>query len=164
MNLNYLYMHNNNDKKIKRFFNLFIKSSQAAFEDPFIGPNLSPYMNRDKIKLFCEEVNQKSSILKPGLKLLVRLYLFDDKSFFFIIKGVPFSLLLKLLLNIKFNKFNLVTKVITIFDAYDMIYLKNIFNTQYLSYDNFLFKTHLFNNVYSIKNLIILKDIKINND
>ena len=145
------------DKKIKRFFNLFIKSSEAAFEDPFIGPNLSPYMSRDKIKLFCDEVNKKSNCLKTGIKLLVRLYLFDDKSFFFIIKGIPFALLLKLLLNIKFNKFNISTKRISIFDAYNMIYLKNIFNNTLLPYNSILLKYQLINNLYSIKNLSLVK-------
>ncbi len=145
------------DKKIKRFFNLFIKSSEAAFEDPFIGPNLSPYMSRDKIKLFCDEVNKKSNCLKTGIKLLVRLYLFDDKSFFFIIKGIPFALLLKLLLNIKFNKFNISTKRVSIFDAYNMIYLKNIFNNTLLPYNSILLKHQLINNLYSIKNLSLVK-------
>jgi len=144
-------------KKLKRFFNLFIQSSLAAFEDPAIGPNLSPYMARDKIKIFCEELNNKSNILKSGLKILVRLYLFEDKSFFFLIKGVPFSLLLKLLLNIKFNKFNTLTKSITIYETFDLLYLKNIFNNKYLSYNNLIFKKQLINNIYSIKNLIITK-------
>ena len=145
------------DKKIKRFFNLFIKSSQAAFEDPFIGPNLSPYMGRDKIKLFCDEINNKSKSIKSGIKLLVRLYLFEDKSFFFIIKGIPFALLLKLLLNIKFNKFNLCEKNISIFDAYDMLYVKNIFTNKFLPYNTVLLKYQLINNVYSIKNLHLEK-------
>ena len=147
----------NTNKRLKRFFNLFVQSSQAAFEDPFIGPNLSPYMPRDKIKLFCEELNSKCSALKSGLKILVRLYLFDDKSFFFIIKGVPFSLLLKLLLNIKFSNFNKIEKTITIFDAYNILYLKNIFNSKFLSYDNLIFKKQLINNIYSMKNLVIIK-------
>jgi len=147
----------NTNKRVKRFFNLFVQSSQAAFEDPFIGPNLSPYMARDKIKLFCEELNSKCNALKPGLKILVRLYLFDDKSFFFIIKGVPFSLLLKLLLNIKFNQFGKVSKNITIFDAYNILYVKNIFNSKFLHYDNLIFKKQLINNIYSIKNLTITK-------
>jgi len=147
----------NINKRVKRFFNLFVQSSQAAFEDPFIGPNLSPYMARDKIKLFCEELNSKCGALKPGLKILVRLYLFDDKSFFFIIKGVPFSLLLKLLLNLKFNNFNKLEKSINIFDAYNIIYLKNIFNSKFLSYDNLTFKKQLVNNIYSMKNLVITK-------
>lgn len=147
----------NTNKRVKRFFNLFVQSSQAAFEDPFIGPNLSPYMARDKIKLFCEELNSKCNALKPGLKILVRLYLFDDKSFFFVIKGVPFSLLLKLLLNIKFNQFNKISKSITIFDAYNILYVKNIFNSKFLQYDNLIFKKQLINNIYSIKNLTITK-------
>ena len=147
----------NTNKRVKRFFNLFVQSSQAAFEDPFIGPNLSPYMARDKIKLFCEELNSKCNALKPGLKILVRLYLFDDKSFFFVIKGVPFSLLLKLLLNIKFNQFNKVSKSITIFDAYNILYVKNVFNSKFLQYDNLIFKKQLINNIYSIKNLTITK-------
>lgn len=147
----------NTNKRVKRFFNLFVQSSQAAFEDPFIGPNLSPYMARDKIKLFCEELNSKCNALKPGLKILVRLYLFDDKSFFFVIKGVPFSLLLKLLLNIKFNQFNKISKSISIFDAYNILYVKNIFNSKFLQYDNLIFKKQLINNIYSIKNLTITK-------
>lgn len=147
----------NTKKKVKRFFNLFVQSSQASFEDPFIGPNLSPYMARDKIKLFCEELNIKSGILKSGLKILVRLYLFSDKSFFFIIKGIPFSLLLKLLLNIKFSKFNIINKTISIFDAYDILYVKNIFNSKFLYYNNLIFKKQLIDNIYSIKNLVITK-------
>lgn len=145
------------DKKLKRFFNLFVKSSEAAFEDPFIGPNLSPYMSRDKIKMFCDEVNKQSSLIKSGIKLLVRLYLFDDKSFFFIIKGIPFALLLKLLLNIKFNKFNISEKNISIFSAYDLIYIKNIFNIKLLPFNTLLFKYQIINNVYSIKKLNLTK-------
>nr|YP_009308423.1 ribosomal protein large subunit 11 [Paramoeba pemaquidensis]AOS85561.1 ribosomal protein large subunit 11 [Paramoeba pemaquidensis] len=145
------------NKRIKRFFNLFVQSSSAAFEDPSIGPNLSPYMARDKIKLFCEELNKKCNMLKSGLKLLVRLYLFDDKSFFFIIKGLPFSLLLKLLLNLKYNQFSKISKSITIYEAFDLLYIKNIYNNKYLSYDNIFFKNQLVDNIYSIKNLIITK-------
>nr|QFQ52410.1 hypothetical protein [Paramoeba aparasomata] len=152
-----LFISHNSNKKLKRFFNLFVKSSQAVFEDPFIGPNLSPYMSRDKIKLFCEELNSKALLIKSGLKLLVKLYLFDDKSFFFIIKGVPFSLLLKLLLNIKFNAFEETLKVITIFDAYNILYLKNIFNIRFLPYDNLFLKSQLIDNIYSIKNLDLIK-------
>lgn len=145
------------NKKVKRFFNLFIQSSQAAFEDPLIGPNLSPYMARDKIKLFCEELNSKCSNLKSGLKVLVRLYLFDDKTFFFIIKGVSFSSLLKLLLNIKFKQFEKIKKIVTIFDMYDVIYIKNIFNNKFLKYDDLLFKKQIINNIYSMKNLEVIK-------
>ena len=145
------------NKRVKRFFNLFVQSSLAAFEDPTIGPNLSPYMARDKIKLFCEELNKKSNMLKSGLKILVRLYLFDDKSFFFTIKGVPFSLLLKLLLNLKFNQFSQISKSISIYEAFDLLYIKNIYNNKFLFYDSLFLKNQLINNIYSIKNLIITK-------
>jgi ribosomal protein L11 len=129
----------NAKKKLKRYFNLVLQSSKASFEDQFIGPVLSPFMTRDKIKVFCEEFNNKSKIIKASLKLMVKLYLYDDKTFFFIIKGVSFSLLVKLLLNLNFHEFNNAIKTITIFEMYDLIYFKNIFLVKFLSYDNILF-------------------------
>jgi hypothetical protein len=44
-----------------------------------------------------------------------------------------------------------------VFDVYNIIYLKNIFNSKFLSYDNLTFKKQLVNNIYSMRNLIITK-------
>lgn len=147
--------------KIKRFFNLFITSSKAAFEDPFIGPNLSPYMAKDKIKVFCEAVNLQSSIIAVGLKILVRLYLYEDKSFFFVIKGIPIALLLKLLLTLTFKEFHNTLKIITLFELYDIIICKNIFilkTNKQQHIKPLWIKIALLDNIFSLTNLKIIKD------
>jgi len=71
-------------KKIKRFFNITMNSCTSRFEDPGIGPILSPFMNKEKVNSFCSEFNNQSKIYKSGLPIRVRLCLFIDNSFFFI--------------------------------------------------------------------------------
>ncbi|EPS73342.1 hypothetical protein M569_01427, partial [Genlisea aurea] len=66
-----------------------------------IGPVLSPFMNKEKVTNFCNEFNKLSKNYKNNLPLRVLLCLFFDNTFFFLIKGINASLVLKLILNIE---------------------------------------------------------------
>lgn len=141
-------------KKIKRFFDLTLNSCASRFEDSGVGPILSPFMNKEKVNSFCNEFNNQSKIYKIGLPLRVRLCLFIDNSFFFFIKGVSFSLLLKLVLNVdrlyydKKNEMN-------IFDFFFLCILKNNFILHNKNlYEKFFFLS-LINSLNSMKNLIL---------
>lgn len=145
-------------KKIKNLFKLEIFCNSAKFEDQSIGPNLSPYIPRDKINLFCDEFNKLTKNYNNDLKVSVKLILYVDNSFFFIIKGPNFSNLLKIIINtenLKLNKFN----EVSIFELYDIIYLKNLFlyKKTNIKYNNILLRLQIKNSINSIKNIKILK-------
>ena len=91
-------MLNLEKKNEVRYFNLRINAQDASFENLNIGPNLSPFMKRDKINQFCIEFNNTTSIyLYKDIPLYLTLYLYTDNSFFFIIKGPSVAFLLKMI-------------------------------------------------------------------
>jgi len=142
-------------KRIKRFFKLNIRPLNAAFEDSSIGPNLSPFMVREKINLFCNEFNEVSKNYISDLKLSIILYLHTDNTFFFIIRGSRLSDLLKLILNISslsvFNE----NDYIYLSEFYDLIFYKYFFFNSDILYNSFILKNFLISSSYSIKNLLI---------
>lgn len=141
-------------KKIKRFFNLTLNSCISRFEDPGIGPILSPFMNKEKVNSFCNEFNNQSKIYKSGLPVRVQLCLFVDNSFFFFIKGVNFSSLLKLVLNVeRFNYNN--RNEINLFDFFFLCILKNNFLLHKKKLYNKFFFFSLINSLNSMKFLIV---------
>lgn len=149
-----------NKKKIKRFFNLIIPSMKAVFENQSIGPVLSPYIMKDKINSFCVEFNKVSDIYKYALLLHVKLILFFDNTFFFIIKGPALSVLLKLVYNID-SCSSLDEYEINIFDFFDLIFVKDFFYLQSVKNSyvfSFFFKKRLLMSVNSFKNLSLLQD------
>ena len=137
-------------KKLKRFFNLKLLVSSAVFEDSSIGPNLSPFMPREKINLFCSEFNELSKSYISDLKLFVKLYLYTNNSFFFVIKGPCFLDFIKILnLSTKFN----IDNFLYLKELYDIILLKNYFLGKNFKFNNFFIKRLILCNIYSIKNL-----------
>jgi len=148
-------------KKIKRFFNLTLNSCVARFEDSGVGPILSPFINKEKVNSFCSEFNSQSKIYKSGLPLRVNLCLFFDNSFFFFIKGVSFSFILKVVLSIDrliFGK----NFEIGLVDLFLLCILKsNIFFNKKKIYDKIFFYSILCS-LNSIKTLIIKNESYIN--
>jgi ribosomal protein L11 len=89
------------DRRLVRFFNLRINSKDASFENINVGPNLSPFMPKDKITQFCSEFNTITALYtSTEIPVYLRLFLYTDGSFFFVIRGPSFSFLLKILFNI----------------------------------------------------------------
>ena len=83
-------------KPIKRYFNLRFLSKEAKFENPNIGPLLSPHMQRPLINSICADFNLKTNHLKSGLEIYLTLILYKDNSYFYILKGIKPTFLLKL--------------------------------------------------------------------
>lgn len=136
-------------KKIKRFFDLTLNACISRFEDSGVGPILSPFLNKDKVNSFCNEFNAQSKVYKSSLPIRVNLCVFMDNSFFFFIKGVSFSSLLKLVLNIDRFSYDKLTEI-NIFDFFFLCLLnknlilnkKKIFNkASFLTLVNFLNST-----------------------
>lgn len=139
-------------KKIKRFFNLTLSACVARFEDSGVGPILSPFMNKEKVTNFCNDFNNFSKKYKSGLPLRVYLCLFSDNSFFFYVKGVSFSLLLKLILNLeRFNS----CQELDLFDFFLLLFLNNNLIADKNKIYNKIYFFSLINFLNSTKNLIV---------
>lgn len=143
-------------KKVKRFFNLTLNACSSRFEDSGIGPILSPFMNKEKVNSFCSDFNNQSKNYKSGLSLRVQLCLFTDNSFFFLIKGVKFSSLLKLALNVERFNYNKINEI-GIIDFFFLGILKNNFFLEKKKlYDKFFFLS-LINSLNAL-NFLVLKN------
>ncbi len=84
-------------KKIVGYIKLQIKAGQANPSPP-IGPALG--QRGVNIMEFCKAFNAKTSSLEPGLLVPVVITVFSDKSFTFIVKTPPASILIKRLLKL----------------------------------------------------------------
>jgi ribosomal protein L11 len=143
-------------KKVKRFFNLTLNACSSRFEDSGIGPILSPFINKEKVNSFCSDFNNQSKNYKSGLSLRVQLCLFTDNSFFFLIKGVKFSSLLKLALNVERFNYNKINEI-GIIDFFFLGILKNNFFLEKKKlYDKFFFLS-LINSLNAL-NFLVLKN------
>ncbi|MFA5389465.1 MAG: 50S ribosomal protein L11 [Candidatus Omnitrophota bacterium] len=78
-------------KKIKSMIKLYVTGGQANPAPP-VGPALGQH--GVNIMEFCKSFNEKTKD-RPGLVLPVVLSVYEDKSFSFIIKSPPCSVLLK---------------------------------------------------------------------
>lgn len=78
-------------KKIKSMIKLHVTGAQANPAPP-VGPALGQH--GVNIMEFCKSFNEKTKD-RPGLILPVVLTVYDDKSFTFIVKSPPCSVLLK---------------------------------------------------------------------
>jgi ribosomal protein L11 len=150
-------MNNIEKKNEVRFFNLRINAHDASFENLNIGPNLSPFMKRDKINQFCTEFNNITSLyLYKDIPIYIKLYLYTDNSFFFIIKGPSIAFLLKIIFNIESLSDNYLFKnSLTFNEFYDIIILKRYFINKYIKKDSFILKRQARNILFGIKNLYI---------
>ena len=142
-------------KDILQFFNLRSNANSASFNNLNIGPNLSLYMNRESIKKFCDEFNNLTSIYNNNVLIYIKLFLYTDKSFCFLIKGPLFSLVLKVILcsHILDNK---LVYQITLKNLYYINYLRNFYWFKfYDDLNQYWFKLRLRNTFYSLSNLRI---------
>ena len=117
------------EKKLNRFFNLRVNAHSAAFENLNIGPNLSTYMKKESIKEFCDAFNKETSIYNSEeLLIYVRLYLYIDKTYIFLIKGPSFGNVMKFILNIdNLSLIDYKINYISLKDIYFICILRNYF-------------------------------------
>ena len=79
-------------KKIKSYVKLQVPAGQANPSPP-VGPALGQHgLN---IMEFCKVFNAQSQIVEPGLPVPVIVTIYSDKSFTFVSKTTPASILLK---------------------------------------------------------------------
>ncbi|CAK0767542.1 50S ribosomal subunit protein L11 [Gammaproteobacteria bacterium] len=79
-------------KKIEAYVKLQIKAGQANPSPP-IGPALG--QRGVNIMAFCKEFNAQTQHLEPGMPTPVVITVYSDRSFTFLIKTPPASVLLK---------------------------------------------------------------------
>jgi large subunit ribosomal protein L11 len=84
-------------KKIKAFVKLALPAGKATPAPP-VGPALGQH--GVNIAAFCKEYNAKT-LEKVGLIIPVKITIFDDKSYSFILKSPPASILLAKFANVK---------------------------------------------------------------
>ncbi len=85
-------------KKIQAYIKLQVKAGQANPSPP-VGPALGQH--GVNIMEFCKAFNAQTQQLEPGLPIPVVITVYSDRSFTFITKTPPTSILLKKALNIK---------------------------------------------------------------
>lgn len=136
---------------LKRSFNLKMASGAAKFEVSTIGPVLSPFTNRDTIKLFCDAFNQETKLLKPNLDLFVTLYLNYDHTFFFVIKGLRAVQLLQFY----HCQFDVNASAISVFALFDVFLIKYHFIIRSLLFKNDVYLACLYKSM-----IVNLENIK----
>jgi ribosomal protein L11 len=156
-------MFNKEEKNLVRFFNLRINAKDASFENINVGPNLSPYINKEKITQFCSEFNKVTDIyVSKEIPIYIRLFLYTDNSLFFIVRGPSFSFILKLLFGLvslkkeffdKDNKQNIKLK-----ELYDIILFKNYFFNKLIKRNSFIIKNQIRNSFFSMPFLKVSTD------
>jgi ribosomal protein L11 len=141
------------DRRLVRFFNLRINAKDASFENINVGPNLSPFMPKDKITQFCSEFNSITEIYKSKeIPIYLRLFLYTDGSFFFVVRGPSFSFLLKIL----FSTYSLNNEAfqniegIKLNELYEIIIFKNFFFNKLIKLNSFILKDQIRNNFFRL--------------
>lgn len=84
-------------KKIKAFIKLVLKAGKATAQPP-VGPAFSPYGVNPAA--FCKEYNDRTAD-KIGMIIPVKITVYEDKSYSFVLKSSPTSALLMQYANIK---------------------------------------------------------------
>ncbi len=111
-------------KILKKYFKLSCIVGRACYTDTGIGSNLSLFMSRELIDKFCNEFNRITKIYRYAFLIYIVLYLYTDKTFFFIIKGLSLSTLIKSVLLV--NKLdNYQIYKLTLKEFYYLCYLKH---------------------------------------
>ncbi len=85
-------------KKVQAYIKLQVKAGQANPSPP-VGPALGQH--GVNIMEFCKAFNAKTQSLEPGLPIPVVITVYNDRSFTFITKTPPASILLKKAAGIK---------------------------------------------------------------
>lgn len=94
-------------KKVTAYIKLQVKAGQANPSPP-IGPALGQH--GVNIMGFCKEFNAATQGVEPGLPLPVVITVYNDKSFTFITKTPPASVLIKKAMGLKSGSSNPNTK------------------------------------------------------
>ncbi len=94
-------------KKVSAYIKLQVKAGQANPSPP-IGPALGQH--GVNIMGFCKEFNAATQGVEPGLPLPVVITVYSDKSFTFITKTPPASVLIKKAMGLKSGSSNPNTK------------------------------------------------------
>jgi len=94
-------------KKIEAYIKLQIKA-QEANPSPPVGPALG--QRGVNIMMFCKEFNAQTQSLEKGLPVPVVITVYSDRSFTFIVKTPPASVLLKKTLGLQSGSSNPNTK------------------------------------------------------
>ncbi len=130
-------------KLIKRKFNLRFNAKEAKFENPNIGPLLSPHIARPIINELCTNFNKNTSHLKSGLEIYLTLTVFKDNSFFYILKGVKPIFLLNLINNKTYNHLFYIY-------YFNFFIIKKIQISQHRTYSDLFLKLNFKNLLHSI--------------
>jgi len=85
-------------KKVQAYIKLQVKAAQANPSPP-VGPALGQH--GVNIMEFCKQFNAQTQSLEPGLPIPVVITVYSDRSFTFITKTPPASILLKKAAGIK---------------------------------------------------------------
>lgn len=141
------------DRRLVRFFNLRINARDASFENINVGPNLSPFMPKDKITKFCVEFNNLTELYKfKEIPIYLRLFLYTDGSFFFVLRGPSFTFLIKILFNIysidKESFHNI--EGIKLNELYKINIFKNLFFNKLIKLNSFILKNQIRNNFFRL--------------
>ncbi|MEF3193234.1 MAG: 50S ribosomal protein L11 [Halothiobacillaceae bacterium] len=94
-------------KKVQAYIKLQVKAGQANPSPP-IGPALGQH--GVNIMAFCKEFNAATQGMEPGLPLPVVITVYNDKSFTFITKTPPATVLIKKAVGIQSGSSNPNTK------------------------------------------------------
>jgi len=105
----YPYQEKKMAKKITAYIKLQVKAGEANPSPP-VGPALG--QRGVNIMEFCKAFNAKTADVEKGLPLPVVITVYSDRSFTFITKTPPASILLKKMLGIKSGSSNPNTKKI----------------------------------------------------
>ena len=92
-------------KKITAYIKLQVKAGEANPSPP-VGPALG--QRGVNIMEFCKAFNAKTADVEKGLPLPVVITVYSDRSFTFITKTPPASILLKKMLGIKSGSLSLI--------------------------------------------------------
>jgi ribosomal protein L11 len=144
------------DRRLIRFFNLRINAQDASFENINVGPNLSPFMPKDKITQFCSEFNKATLFYKSkDIPIYLRLFLYTDGSFFFVLRGPSFSYFIKVLFCLYSLDKESINSIegIKLNELYDINILKNFFFNKLIKVDSFILKNQIKNNFFRLHNL-----------
>lgn len=138
--------------KLLRSFNIRVNANKIKFENPNIGPVLSPYLQRDIILQICNTLEPYLQGLNSDLLISVQINVFQDKSYNCIVKGPKLFHILQLLKQEKKIYFLTDLYMIYYYKFYKFNFIKNSKKNLYLfckeSFQSFL-KEH--NNNYKIK-------------
>lgn len=120
-------------KEIDTIFKFYIPSQNAQVKSIW-APNLTPYLNKDKLKEFCNIYN-KFNIYKKDVLVPIFFILYQNKSYECVLRPLNLFFLFKTLCGLdKVFKVNNKFYYITYEELYWILLLKNNFDNNNLKY------------------------------